>query len=196
MITRVLEKEDIDRITKLALSNQKYISNKHQLDVSTYHLSDLNYYFSKEKSRYLVGSFSDNQELLSTLGVSQWNHMPYATIQFLLISPQYRNWFRPDRNGFINCVDHAYEIGEKLGIHYYYFFRKAGSLTKSLPIWKRYSTERIKRYTSFVESFIPKNTKPRHNMYWNIMEKKTWPYDIEIRKVALKPTHFHELIRW
>ena len=136
----------------------------------------------------LFGAFR-KQRLLSTLGLWRWKALPYATITYLLTQPS-RVAFNPVINGFNLCFDKIIEYGHENGILAYYLFQKKrnrhstyGSLLKELG-----------GYFAYREAVIPKNTRPKESIYWELMDQEVKPFTGEIRRIMPKPTALNSLV--
>ena len=139
------------------------------------------YLDSTSKFPVLFGAFIKT-EIVFTLGIWRWEGLPYATINFLLSKPGH-SFFNPYTNGFNLCFNAILEYGCKNNILAYYFFRKKRSKFGILD----------KKYFSYTEAIIPKNTKPKDFVYWEMMEQQLKPFEGEIRRVMPKPEFLNSL---
>ena len=139
----------------------------------------------------LFGAFK-KQILLFTIGLWKWETLPYATITFLS-SRIGCIFFNPLSNGYNLCFDEILKYGHKNGILAYYLFRKKRNNNK---IYSRhgYVNNEAKKYFSYTEAIIPRNTQPKEYSYWELMDKKTKPFCGEIRRIMLKPEFLDSLL--
>ena len=129
----------------------------------------------------LFGVFK-NQKLLSTMGLWKWKGLPYVTLSFEIIKPGFA-FFNGLTNGHVLLFEKAIEYGSENGIFVFYASRKR----KSLKAMLKYGKFSVKNYFSYTEVVVPKNTRPKEEAYWDMMDYETKPFAIEIKRMILKP---------
>lgn len=151
--------------------------------------NDLDIFLNPSNFPVLFGAFQ-NQRLLSTIGLCKWSGLPYISLVFQLISPNF-TFFNSLTNGYTFLIEKAIEYGSQNGIFVFYTFRKKRNLKAMLRCWKLSN----KNYFSYTEAVIPKNTKPEESAYWDMMDHETKPFTGEIKRIMLKP-EFLDSMDW
>ena len=151
-------------------------------------LSDhLDIYLNSNDFPVMFGAFQ-NQKLLSTMGLWRWHGLPYATLTFQLIKPGFV-FFNNLTNGYTLLLEKSMEYGSQNDIFVYYVFRKKRSLKAMLKTLNLSN----KKYFSYTEAVIPKNTRPKESAYWDMMDHEIKPFTGEIKRIKLKPEFLSSL---
>lgn len=182
----ILYEDSLDQVKDILKENEKTIKKQVNLDIYQHHLPQLSYYLNKDTAPFLIGCKDKNNTLLSILGLYPWKEIPFGTILFLVTKPGISNSFHPLKTGVLACLDKCYEIGESLGIFEYYSLRLRRNSNRSLALWEKYATPRVRKYVVFEEYCIKAGKKPNCPAYWAIAEKRVWPLDVSIRRTTLK----------
>ena len=106
------------------------------------------------------------------------------------------DFFNPLTNGFKLCLNTILKYGYENGIVAYYVFRKKRQRHNNVYARHGYTNDEAKKYFSYTEAIIPKNTKPKEYAYWELMNKEIQPFVGEIRRIMFKPEFLDSLLYW
>ena len=97
----------------------------------------------------------------------------------------------------INCLDYGIHLSEQNGIFNFYYFKKTNQKISNnnswLNLWEKHklNSNFLKYYTSKQIAIISPGSKPPYSIYWEVIDKKVWPFEIEIRELSLMNNHKH-----
>ena len=184
MDSNILEKDM--RVIRLSFCHKEQVMDLMQKRYSDNTLSTysaiLDAYLDPNSQFPILFGVFQKKRLLSTLGLWKWTALPYATITYLLAQPS-KGIFNPLTSGFNLCFNRMIKYGHENGILAYYLFRKkrrARFAYGNLP-------KELKKYFVYTEAIIPRNTRPRESIYWEIMDKEIKPFTGEIWRIMPKP---------
>lgn len=177
---------DIPQIELLIESHCNDLEGLHQGFLNI----DLENFLAKNQDEsILYGAYLSNK-LLCITGVFYWTDMPYTTLCLMVTDRKAKASFDPIKNGIGYCLAQILVDSEKRGYYTHYSCRRLKEirLEYRYKIWEKYleKFEIAKRYIGFNEEFIAKNTRPKHAVWWDIMEQEKYSYDVVIRCIKLK----------
>lgn len=182
----MLTKEDEPQVRDILKSRRRFILSKMKIDVNEHHMRYIANYLDGSQERYfLVGKF-ESGILNAMIGMCIWDAFPYATLGFQVSRPTKERFYNPTENGIAECLNKCIEICEGFEVYRWYAWMRKSTLWANLKVWQSPKVPKLKNYYSFTECTVSSNEMPPWSGYYNIVDSRTWPFDIVIRCTILK----------
>ncbi len=190
--TKVLDESHRLQIEDLILE-QIQCQNKNQSRELFFRYLD-KYLDSNHHLKYLVGNFSQEGELKSIMGTHLWPSLPYATFNYMFVKRSL-SLFNSSKSGLVYCLHKSLDIGESNGIKAYYSVQKLRDVRHKFRTWRAFDTPLTFRYYSLLEGVIKANTSSNYTIFNELLDDRTWPYDMGIWCTRIKP-EFERVVNW
>jgi hypothetical protein len=142
-------------------------------------------YFQGSEYYCAVGYFEDNV-LVSFLYISMFENNMRGKFWVIpgLYTRDFKSYFSFKSSGMGELIKFAFKYAETKGWYEYYYCTAERVMNVYERQWKRSYSH---RYEHILLDVVPANTKPFHELYWQLMGNETKPDPIVFKKRILKP---------